>query len=652
MGIFKNKFNLQILIFTILISSLFIYLYKIEINVRNFNNYKNEINSLNVLNLRFNIFLNKKDKFINFDEIVSQINSFDKILNSLQNSKIKKDFGSNIIYILNSIEKDFNKKLLIIEKFKSLQATDLNSIHFVYDINQYYEKNENLNKNLKLFINKTQFLLLQYFLDLSENKNEIYKNLIHIKDANKNLKLDRLKLFNRHVTRILNNVDLKKELIFNSQKINLGKKIVSLEKLLQAEYEKKLFYQQIIATIFFLSIMAILFIVYIQHLRTLKIKRELSAFKYAVENSDNSIVLTDSSRKILYVNDIFEKNTGYFKDELLGEKPKVLSSGLTSQEIYDDLNKKLESGEKWEGEFINKRKNGSIFYEKASIVPIKIDDEVVNYLAIKLDVTKYIEQNEKLKLSSIAFNNIQEGVLICDKDEKILAVNKAFEIISGYRQSELIDKRPNIFKSGNHDIFFYKEMWNELNENGYWKGKIYDKRKDGKVIPIWLNITQVKNKDGKISKYIAVHTNLEEIIKNQEKADYLAYHDSLTSLPNRVKLEEDLNYTLNFVKRNELNLFLLFIDLDRFKIINDTLGHDIGDELLKIVSKRIKNILRDTDIVTRMGGDEFIVVLDSARNKKAAGYVCESILSIIKEPIIIGEHSLNISASYRSINVS
>jgi diguanylate cyclase (GGDEF)-like protein/PAS domain S-box-containing protein len=640
----KNLFNIQIIIFTLIIVSLFLYLFKIEVNIRNFNNYKNEINNLKSLNLEFDIFLNKQDKFINFDEIVEKTKSFDNILDKLEKSEIKQDFGSTIIQKLDDVEKSYYKKLDVIERFKSIQATTLNSVHFVYDINEYYETLD-INKSAKLYINNIQFLLMQYFLSLNDNKKNIYDNLDYLKKENKKLNDKRLELLEKHTKIVLNSVDKIKNLIEDAKTQKLNEKIEILEVLLHLKYNEKLFFQQIIATIFFFSILIILFIVYIQHKRTLKIKSELSAFKYAVENSDNSIVLTDPNRKILYVNDIFEKNTGYLKDELLGEKPKVLSSGLTAQEVYDDLNEKLDSGKKWEGEFINKRKDGTIFYEKASIVPILLDGEIVNYLAIKLDVTKYIEQNEKLKLSSIVFNNIQEGVLICNEEQKIIAVNKAFELISGYRQSELVGKKPNIFKSGKHDVFFYKQMWQQIHLKGFWKGKIYDKRKDGKVIPIWLNITQVKDKNNEITKYIAVHTNLEEIIKNQEKADFLAYHDSLTSLPNRVKLEEDLNYTLNFVKRNELNLFLLFIDLDRFKIINDTLGHDIGDELLKIISKRIKNLLRETDIVARMGGDEFIVVLDSVRNKKAAGYVCESILSIIKEPIIIGDHTLNVSAS-------
>ena len=133
------------------------------------------------------------------------------------------------------------------------------------------------------------------------------------------------------------------------------------------------------------------------YLSTLKIKNELLAFKYAVEHSDNSIVLTDANKKILYVNENFESNTGYLKDDILGKDPKVLSSGLSAKEVYLDLNKRLKKGKKWEGELINKKKDGTIFYEKASIVPIFINNKLVNYLAIKLDVTQYIKTKRRTK---------------------------------------------------------------------------------------------------------------------------------------------------------------------------------------------------------------------------------------------------------------
>ncbi len=241
---------------------------------------------------------------------------------------------------------------------------------------------------------------------------------------------------------------------------------------------------------------------------------------------------------------------------------------------------------------------------------------IKNYLAIKLDITKYIKQNEQIKLSSIAFENIQEGIMVCDSKKKIITINKAFEQITGYTKEEIVGKRPNIFSLGFHDRSFYKKVAYTLEENGSWKGQIYDKNKDGEVNAFWLNISVVKNSKGEVNKYVAVYTSLQEIIESKEKADFLAYHDSLTKLPNRIKLEEDLQNALNLANRNDLNIFVLFIDLDRFKIINDTLGHSVGDKLLINIANRIKSVLRDNDVLARMGGDEFIVVLESCKNKK------------------------------------
>ncbi len=641
----KNIYSLQLLFFAIFISILFVYLYKIANNIKNYNSYKNDISSMMVLNLKLNNFLEKNDQFINFDLIVEKTNNFEERLDILLRSKIGEEFGEEFIPLIKAIRKDYKKKIDLIERFKSRQASNLNSLHYVYDLNHYFSSRNIISENLKLKMNNTLFMIMQHFINLNKKRDEILANLKDIKEINQTIDLKKINLLYIHSKKIIDNIDYLEITKRKSLGLDLNKKLLVLHSLLIKKYNEKLFYQSIIVSFFFLSILFGLYLIYKEQRKTIKIKNELSAFRFAVENSDNSVVITDPDRNILYVNDIFEKNTGFNKNDIKGQKPKLLSSGETPESTYVDLDKKLNAGQKWEGEFVNRRKDGTIFYEKASIVPIIVDDELINYLAIKLDITKYIEQNEKLKLSSAAFDNIQEGILICDKDKKIIILNDALSSLTGYSKEELLGNRPNIFKSGQHDRMFYKKMWLDIKENGRWKGKVYDKTKDGEIIPFWLNIIALKNKRGEVSKYIAVHTSLKEIIDTQKKAEFLAYHDSLTSLPNRVKLEEDLNYLIKLAKRNALNLFVLFIDLDRFKIINDTLGHNIGDELLKIVSSRIKKNLRQSDILARMGGDEFIVVLDSIRDKKSAGYVCEKILKVIKEPIVIENNTLNTSAS-------
>ncbi|MGB6329105.1 MAG: EAL domain-containing protein [Halarcobacter sp.] len=641
----KNTFNLLLTFFTIIIFIMFFYLYSLFNSLKNYNSYKKSFNSLIYIDQSLNTFLDKKDKFVNFDLPMNNINNFGKTLDLLLQKNLKKEFGDDFYESVLGMSSAYEKKVELIERFKSRQSTNLNSIHYIYELNQEFIKSKKIKDELKILINSTLFMLMQNFIDLNDNKTYILKNIKLIKKKNKKLDLRSLEFLYIHLEKILENIDYMKKINIDAKSLNIKLKLEKINTQLINKHEEQLFYQILISLFFFISIIVVTFMIYRENRKSSKIKNELFAFKYAVEKSDNSVVLTDANRNILYVNDNFEKKTGFLKSEIEGLNPRVLGSKQTTDETHKELNEKLDAGEKWEGELINKRKDGTLFYEKASILPIIIDNELRNYLAIKLDITKYIEQSETIKLSSIAFNNIQEGVLICDVDKTIITVNEAFEVITGYRKEELIGKKPNIFKSNMHDKIYYERMWNELNEKGRWKGKIYNKRKNGEIVPIWLNISVVKDSNNKITKYVAVHTSLKEIIDSQEKANFLAYHDSLTKLPNRVKLEENLEYSISFAARNNSNLFVLFIDLDRFKNINDTLGHGIGDKLLVIVANRIRKVLRETDTLARMGGDEFIVVLDSSVNKKSAGYVCEKILDVIKELITIDNNTLTTSGS-------
>ncbi len=642
----KKIFLIYILIIVfIFLSILFAYLFQIESNIKNYATYKTKLSSLILSEKEFKNFFLQKDKFINFDKIVKETKKFEETLNSLNNSELNKNFGNNFLEKLEIINTAYNDKLILIEDYKSLQASILNSMHYILDLNKSLQINDNFDLSFKTEINNIMFLVLHNFIDINSDFKNIFSKIDTIQKINNKYSDDRIKYFAIHSKKLVNLIIEATELSKESEKVLLEEPIISASLLLDKIYNNYLHKQLLIASLFFISSIAIMMILVKISFTTTRIKNELLAFKYAVEHSDNSIVLTDANKKILYVNENFETNSGYLKDELLGENPKILSSGLNDESTYKNLNQKLSNGERWEGEFVNKKKDGTLYYEKASIVPIFINEKIENYLAIKLNVTEYIQQREELIESSIVFENTEEGILITDEKQRITSSNKAFEKIFGYKKKELLGKKPSFLKSFKHDKFFYKKMWLSIKDTGCWKGKIYDKSKDGSIIPTWLSITAVKDKKGKTIKYISMHTNLQEIMQSQEKADYLAYHDSLTDLPNRIKLEEHLDHVISVANRDNLTMSILFIDLDRFKIINDTLGHQVGDVLLQNVSKRIKRVLRDTDMVARMGGDEFIVVLETARDKKSAAYVCQKILDTIKEPIKIGEHSLNTSAS-------
>lgn len=641
----KDFYSLNLLFLALFLTVVFLYLFRVENSKESYNKDRNSIDWMIVSNLKLDNFFNQREKFINFDTIVEQIALFDTSLSSVIESGIQNEFGKDIYVKLIEIKTLFEKKSELIEKFKSHHASSLNSAHFIYDLNQSLLSDDSLDEELKLVINSTLFMIMQEFINLNHNEKAILDNLKIIEKFSEKRKNSRLTLMVKHVKNILSNVQYIIKIKEGSEKLNLNKKLKDVNELLIRKYSEMLFYQWIISIFFFIIIILSFLIIYFEHKKSLKVKKELAAFKSAVENSDNSIILTDTKKKILYVNDIFEKTTGFKKDEVFGNKPEILKSGETPLSTYDSLNQSLKSGEKWEGEFINKKKDGTLFYEKASIVPIVLDDEIANYLAIKLDITEYVLQNENLKLSATVFENIQEGILVFDEQKHIITVNKAFETMTGYEKDEIIGNDSAFLRSQFHDYLFYKKIEESLSQSGKWKGKVFTRKKDGGAIPFWINISTIKDSNDKISRYIAVCTSLEEIIESQKKADFLAYHDSLTELPNRAKLENDLDFSIKLAKRKKLNLFVLFIDLDRFKVINDSLGHAVGDELLKVISSRIKKVLRDSDIIARMGGDEFIVVLDSTRNKKSASYVCQKILSVIQESVEIDDNILNTSAS-------
>ncbi len=638
-------FTWLLFVFIGILSILFFFLYKIELDTKNYSKYLTSFSELSILNSQLNSFLKKRGDFTNFDIIVKRLNTLNENINFLINSDIKKDFSDDLDSKLKILLRKYKEKEKLIERFKSRQVSNLNSVQYIYELNKYFIEKDNIPYDLEILIHSVFFSTIQYLNDFPISKKEILRSLAEIKKENKVYKLKKLDFLNVHVKLILENVDYMNKIEQESKKIALYNEIKEIYDELVFLYGNKLFYKFLILVSFFISIIIIIVLIYKEHIKTKDIKNKLSSFRYAVEHGDNSVVITDKDRKILYVNDVFEKLTGYKKEDVLGENPRVLNSGENPESLYSELNRKLDAGEKWDGEFINRKKDGSLYYEKASIVPIYLNNKLVNYLAIKFDITNYVLQNEKIRLASIAFENMQEGILICDDNRNIIAVNSAFQKMMGYDFSELIGKKPNMFKSGMQEKSFYTFMNESLDEIGSWKGKIYDKRKDGKIVPFLLNITAIKNDKGVVSKYVAVHTNLEEIISSQEKADFLAYHDSLTNLPNREKLQRDLPRLLKLANRTSLNIFVLFIDLDRFKVINDTLGHGVGDKLLIIVANRIKDVLRDTDIVSRMGGDEFIVVLESCKDKKSVGLVCQKILDTLKEPIEIENFSLTTSAS-------
>lgn len=252
---------------------------------------------------------------------------------------------------------------------------------------------------------------------------------------------------------------------------------------------------------------------------------------------------------------------------------------------------------------------------------------------------------EQLQLSAKVFEKSGEGIIITDADERILSVNNAFIEITGYAAEEAIGKTPRLLASGRHDAQFYRNMWLALQETGHWQGEIWDRRKNGEIFPEWLRISVVHDANNCPSNYIAVFSDITERKASEAKIEFMAYHDALTGLPNRLLAMDHLELAIAHAERARTRTAILYLDLDNFKTINDSFGHTVGDALLKAVAQLLRSCTRDTDTVSRQGGDEFLIILADMLDTDAITSVAEKILEALEETFNIEGHELATSLS-------
>jgi len=249
------------------------------------------------------------------------------------------------------------------------------------------------------------------------------------------------------------------------------------------------------------------------------------------------------------------------------------------------------------------------------------------------------KENSLLKLSAKIFENSTDGILITDSKNKIVTANPSFLRITGFSLNEIIGKNPSMFASGRSTKAFYENMWHSLNTTGKWNGILNDIRKDGCEYEKHMSIEVVSDVHGNAVNYISIHTDNTEKKKAEENIHNLAYYDVLTGLPNRTLLKDRLNQVYAIAHREHSEFSVLFLDLDHFKCINDTLGHVVGDLLLKAVANRIKSSIRAVDTVARIGGDEFVVILHES-DKHGAGLVAQKIIDNIMNPFHLNGHKI------------
>ncbi len=285
-------------------------------------------------------------------------------------------------------------------------------------------------------------------------------------------------------------------------------------------------------------------------------------------------------------------------------------------------------------------------YRKEPSVPdeqkIALIESAVNLLGIAID---RVRAEEELHLASYIYTNISEGVLVCDANNKIIALNSAFTKMTGYSLDEIRGEDPFLLHSNRHNADFFDNMTQEITQRGYWQGEIWNRRKDGEIFLTWLTINVIRNDKGDIQRYISIGSDITNKARSDELIWRQANYDFLTRLPNRYMFQDRLDQEMRKSLREKSLLALLFIDLDHFKDVNDTLGHSMGDRLLVKAAERISSCVRDSDTVARMGGDEFTVILPKLHNTMDAEKVAAQIISLLAEPYYFDSEIIYASAS-------
>ena len=373
---------------------------------------------------------------------------------------------------------------------------------------------------------------------------------------------------------------------------------------------------------------------------------ELRKLGRALEQSPTSVIITSIDGVIEYVNPKFEEVSGYSAEDAIGQNPRILKSGDKSTEDYKKMWDTLLSGKEWRGTFHNKRKDGSIYWESASISPLRDEEgRITHFIAVKEDVTAQKRAEEQLRMNATVFDTTSEGIMVTDTDNIIKTVNPAFSRITGYEAEEVVGRSPNMLSSGRHTEAFYEQMWSAVSQNGYWSGEIWNRRKNGSVFPEWLSIAAIKNETGIIKEYVAVFSDISKHKQDEEKIRYQANFDALTGLPNRSLLTDRLTQAILSANRENWKLALLFIDLDQFKVVNDTFGHVVGDELLQLVAERIRDCVREADTVARFGGDEFVVLMQDVTDLEAPALVASKVISAVTGAFSLYQREIYIGAS-------
>ena len=374
-----------------------------------------------------------------------------------------------------------------------------------------------------------------------------------------------------------------------------------------------------------------------------RIEGELLITQTAIERSQSAFFRLSAVGKVDYVNDYACQSLGYSREELISKYVWEFDPDFPPEAwplMWEGLRKtkviKIETR--------HQRKNGTIFPVEIIGNVIHSEGEEFSFTFVQ-DITERKATEESLRLAASVYDTSSEAIMITNANNEIIAVNPAFIKITGYVEEEVLGKNPDILNSGHHDEAFYHAMWDEINNTGYWQGEVWDQRKNGEIYPKWLTINTIFNENGSVLRRVAMFTDISRKREAEELIWRQANFDTLTELPNRQMFHDRLEQDIKKANRAGHLLAVMFLDLDQFKEINDTLGHDKGDALLIEAARRITSCVRETDTVARLGGDEFTVIMGELEGVSNVDRVAQNILHKMAEPFHLGEHVAYVTVS-------
>ncbi|WP_238551903.1 EAL domain-containing protein [Herminiimonas sp. CN] len=370
-------------------------------------------------------------------------------------------------------------------------------------------------------------------------------------------------------------------------------------------------------------------------------------YRAVTQSANDAIITSDKAGNIVSWNQGAAAIFGYVQAEVLGQPLTLLMPERYRQRHQAGM-RRIQSGGAPEivgrmVELTGVRKDGSEFPLELLLAKCEVASGWFMTGTIR-DISQRKQNEAKLGLAAQVFEQSGEGIMITDAHHRIVRINHAFTAITGYSEAEALDQNPRMLSSGRQDQDFYRGMWAVIKAQGHWQGEVWNRRKDGSVYPEWLSISKVLDSQGNLTNYIGIFSDISQYKAAQEQIQRLAHFDALTGLPNRVLLNDRTSQALSMAHRSHAPLALMFIDLDRFKNVNDSLGHRIGDALLVALAQRLCAAVREQDTVSRLGGDEFILVLPDT-DADGAAHIAKILLETAVQPYQIEQHELTITSS-------